>query len=265
MGVSKSSNSNEIKKAYYQLAKQYHPDTNKDEKAKEKFVEIQEAYEILSDDKKRAQYDQFGHASDSSNPNMGYGNYGNAGGFGGFGGFESGNPFGRGGANIFDELFNAWGGSSSSRQSTFSRGQDISASLNLGFMESVKGTKKPISVETIVNCEPCSGSGLKSGVKPTKCHVCGGTGEATFQKSGFMFVSTCTECGGQGKTVPPGSNCRSCGGKGRVRERKNVTVDIPPGVEDGSRIRLQQKGHAPLNGKGSPGDLFVTIKVFLLF
>ena len=266
LGLSKSASASEIKKAYYQLAKQYHPDTNKDPKAKEKFVEIQQAYEILSDDSKKAHYDQFGH-----NGFDGTGQQSNPGGFGGFsGGFPGG--FGAGqsssggfpggfGHDIFEQLFNGMGGGRSSAAREMAMGRDIELSLGIGFMDAVKGTTKQISFEAITKCDPCGGSGLKSGVKAKKCGTCNGTGQTVFSRGGFLMSTTCQSCGGSGTVVPPGSNCRSCAGKGRVRERKTVEVDIPAGVDDGSRIRLSKQGHAPLEGNGPNGDLFVQLKV----
>eukprot|EP00842_Homolaphlyctis_polyrhiza_P001394 jgi/Hompol1/2255/HPOL_005915-RA len=258
LGVSKSSSANEIKKAYYQLAKQYHPDTNKDASAKEKFVEIQEAYEILSDEQKRAQYDQYGKSAFDG------GGSGFPGGFGGFGGGPggfggAGGPFA--GANIFEQMFGNFGAGAGGRRQTHFVGEDISTSMNITFMEAAKGTKKPLSYVSVRNCQPCSGSGLKPGQKASTCGVCKGTGQVVFSRGGFHMATTCDACGGSGKTVPQSAKCNSCNGAGRVRERQSIIVDIPAGVEDSMRIRLAGQGDAPLDGEGASGDLFVVLNV----
>jgi molecular chaperone DnaJ len=140
-------------------------------------------------------------------------------------------------------------------------GSDINLSLGIGFMDAVRGVSKAISFDAISSCEPCSGSGLKPGAKPKKCQSCGGSGQTVFQRGGFLMSAPCGACGGEGTTVPQGSKCSSCSGKGKVKQRKTVEVDIPAGVQDGSRIRLSRQGHAPIEGQGPNGDLFVTLKV----
>lgn len=253
LGVSKDASPADIKKSYYQLAKQYHPDTNKDPKAKEKFVEIQSAYEILSDESKKAQYDQFG--SSAFNDNGGGFNPNGHPGFSGFGkGFSE---------DIFDQLFSAFGGSQRA-SGGMAMGQDVTVSFKIDFMEAAKGASKPLVYERIIECTPCKGSGLKAGAKRTTCVVCKGTGQTIFQRGGLLMSSTCTACKGQGVQTPRNSNCQSCDGQGRVREKKSVVVDIPAGVDDGSRIRLSNQGHAPLEGKGPSGDLYVVLKVSII-
>ena len=252
LGVGKSASASDIKKSYYQLAKQYHPDTNKDPSAKEKFVEIQSAYEILSDESKKAQYDQFG-SSAFENGGAGFNPNGHPG-FSGFGkGFSE---------DIFDQLFSAFGGQ---RSSGMAMGQDVTVSFKIDFMEAAKGASKPLEYERIIECNPCKGSGLKAGAKRTACGVCKGTGQTIFQRGGLLMSSTCNACRGQGVITPRNSNCQSCDGKGRVREKKSIIVNIPQGVDDGSRIRLGNQGHAPLEGKGPLGDLYVVLKVFPFF
>jgi molecular chaperone DnaJ len=252
LGLSKSASAADIKKSYYQLAKQYHPDTNKDPKAKERFVEIQSAYEILSDASKKAQYDQFGASAFNENGGPGFDPSGHPG-FSGFGkGFSD---------DIFDQLFSAFGGGQRTGGG-MATGQDVSVSFKIDFMEAAKGASKPLVYERIKECSPCKGSGLKPGAKRTTCVVCKGTGQSVFQRGGFLMSSTCSACKGQGVQTPRNSNCQSCDGEGRIRERKSIVVDIPAGVDDGSRIRLSNQGHAPLEGRGPSGDLFVVLKVF---
>jgi molecular chaperone DnaJ len=287
LGVGKDASAAEIKKAYYGLAKKYHPDTNKDATAKDKFGEIQSAYEILSDAKKKSQYDQFGAAGFDPNAGPGMGGMG-------------GNPFGGGGGNPFagfggqggfganinlDDLFQAFtgqnsgfggrrgGGGGGGFRNPFQQevmvGDNIEVSVNISFMEAAKGTSKTIKQNQLVTCQTCDGSGLKPGTKPSTCGTCHGSGTQVHMMSGgFQVASTCTNCGGSGKVVPASSECRTCSGAGAVRERNTITVDIPGGVEDGMRLRVDGAGHAPLTGrtgdasiKGTPGDLYVLVRV----
>lgn len=276
LGVGKSASAAEIKKAYYGLAKKFHPDTNKDPSAKDKFGEIQSAYEILSDPSKKEQYDQFGAAAfnQGGGPQPGGGDpFGGAGhpfsGFGAQGGF---------GANFnFDDLFSAFAGGrgpfgGSGRSSGAQEilvGENIEVQTSISFMEAAKGTHKSITIHPLVKCEPCSGSGLKPGTKQTKCHNCGGTGtEVHFMTGGFQMASSCGTCGGTGKVAPKGSDCRSCAGSGAVRERDTITVDIPAGIEDGMRLRIDGRGDAPVTGgsvgsspRTARGDLYVFVRV----
>lgn len=273
MGVSRSASAKEIKGAYYQLAKKHHPDTNPDksDKAKEKFVEIQTAYDILSDEGKKRAFDQYG-TTDGSSPGFdpfGGGGGGNpfagAGGFGGFGG-----GFGAGGnpSDIFDSLFGAFGGGtggSRSRGAGFAgetRGDDLETGVNVSFEEACLGATRNVTINPIERCGTCSGDGLKKGARKTTCGVCNGTGTRTFViQSGFQMASTCPACGGAGSSVAAGDACGSCDGVGRVRGRKTVQVKIPPGVDDGAKIRLEGAGDAPLQGTGPAGNLFVRINV----
>ncbi|RYO78731.1 hypothetical protein DL766_006197 [Monosporascus sp. MC13-8B] len=283
LGVDKSASAADIKKAYYGLAKKYHPDTNKDPSAKDKFAEIQSSYEILSDPKKREQYDQFGAAGfdPSGQPHPGaadpFGGAGHPfGGFGGQGGF---------GANInFDDLFSAFtggrgspfggGGGRAGGRGPFGGqeilvGDNIEVQTTISFMEAAKGTSKTIAVHPMVQCGTCTGTGLKPGTKRTECKSCGGTGtQVHFMTGGFQMASTCTACKGSGQATPRGSECRTCSGDGVVRERKTITVDIPAGIEDGMRLRLDGEGDAPVTGSSvdsnvrtTRGDLYVFVRV----
>lgn len=281
LGVSKSASSSDIKKAYYGLAKKYHPDTNKDPKAKDQFADIQSAYEILSDPKKKEQYDTFGAAGfdpsggaaggpggdpfgGAGNPFAGFGGGGGFGGFGGGGfGFEDlfnqhfgGGARGRGGRNPFQE-------------ESAVVGDNIEVQTTISFMEAAKGSSKTINITPLVTCNTCKGSGLKEGAKRSECNSCHGTGTRVhFMSGGFQMASTCNTCGGSGSTVPKSSQCRSCSGDGVVRERKSLTVDIPGGIEDGMRLRVDGQGDAPAlgaaadpNARGLKGDLYVFVRV----
>ncbi|KAL8702224.1 MAG: hypothetical protein Q9224_000094 [Gallowayella concinna] len=281
--VGKHASASEIKKSYYSLAKKYHPDTNKDAKAKDKFSEAQSAYELLSDSKKKEAWDQYGAAAfdqgagfDSSGGGAG-GPFGGPAGSGGFQGFAGG--FGGGfGADInFEDLFGAFTGggrrSRGSRQSPFQEeilvGQNIEVQTNISFMDAAKGTSKDILIHPLVQCKICSGRGLKKGQSRSTCQKCGGTGtKVHFVQAGFQMASTCETCGGQGMVVPRGGECGTCSGNGAIRERKKVNVDIPGGVEDGMRLRVSGEGDAAPTGtaanpnaRSTRGDLYVFIRV----
>ena len=267
--MDKNASSSDIKKAYYSLAKKYHPDTNKDAGAKDRFAESQAAYEILSDSKKKEAWDQYGAAA--FDQGAGFDPSGAAGGFGGFssGGF---------GADInFEDLFGAFTGGGrrgrGSRQSPFQEdvlvGQNIEVQTNVSFMDAAKGTSKDIFITPLVQCRTCSGAGLKKGQTRSTCKKCGGTGTRVhFMQAGFQMASTCDTCDGQGVVIPKGAECGPCGGNGVVRERKTVNIDIPGGVEDGMRLRVSGEGDAPLTGTAANlnaqttrGDLYVFIRV----
>ncbi|KAH7923983.1 hypothetical protein BV22DRAFT_1113052 [Leucogyrophana mollusca] len=264
LGVSKDASAAEIKKTYFSLARKYHPDTNADKGAQEKFVEIQEAYDVLKDDKKRAAYDQYGAASQQPgfDPNAFARNpFGGGGGFSGFKDFSE--AFGGSTqGDLFSQLFgNAFGG----RTSGFSqntKGANIEAHISVTFMDACKGTTRSLNVNPIAACSSCSGTGLRRGAKRSSCSSCHGTGTRTFVlDSGFQMASTCGTCLGSGSTIPRGSQCVDCSGQGHVRTKKTVNVDIPPGVEDGMTIRVPNAGDAPVSGKGSNGDLLVRVNV----
>ncbi|KAG6010103.1 hypothetical protein E4U21_000137 [Claviceps maximensis] len=277
LGVSKSSSPADIKKSYYGLAKKYHPDTNKDPGAKEKFAEIQAAYEILSDPKKKAQFDQFGAAGfDPSGGGPGGGDpFGGAGnpfsGFGAQGGF--------GGGFNFDDIFSAFtgqgsfGGRRGARSSPFQQeilvGDNIEVQASITFMEAAKGTSKTITITPLTTCGTCTGSGLKAGTQRSSCKSCNGSGTRVHVvHGGFQMASTCGACEGTGTSIPRGSECRTCSGNGVVRERKTIKVDIPAGIEDGMRLQVEGAGDAAVTGKSAdpnaksqPGDLYVFVRV----
>ncbi|CAG8467369.1 2993_t:CDS:2 [Acaulospora colombiana] len=255
LGVPKNASQSEIKKAYYALAKKYHPDTNKDPAAKEKFVKIQEAYDVLGDDEKRAQYDQWG--SDAG---------GFPGGFEGFsgGGFpDFGNFGGFGNNDFFNHVFGGFArGPGPGFGEPLVQGSDIEMQLSIPFMDAVTGTSQTVSVEAISTCKACKGRGTKGGVNPDKCIACKGTGVRRMSiASGFHMQSTCPECDGKGTRIRPENRCPSCGGRGQVRDRRPVLIEIPAGVDDGMNIRIPKQGDMPLGVEGIPGDLIVRIQV----
>lgn len=280
LGVGKDASAGDIKKAYYGLAKKYHPDTNKDDHAKERFSEAQTAYETLSDSEKRQAYDRYGSAAFDQNGGFDPGAAAGGGspfgagasGFGG-GGFGGGGGGGFGGIN-FEDIFGAFAGASGRGggrgrggpfgASTVMVGEDIEVQTSISFMDAAKGTSKSVFVTPQVNCGTCSGSGLKSGMKKSTCQKCGGSGTVNIVQGPFHMSTTCMNCGGVGSSIPRGSACNSCHGEGVVRERRNIQIDIPPGVEDGMRLRVSGEGDTPPGEAGSRaqrGDLYVSIKV----
>lgn len=269
LGVSKDASAKDIKNAYYQLAKKYHPDTSKEPGAKERFVEIQSAYDLLSDADKRAAFDKFG-TTDGSNPDFNPFGGGSPFGGGGFGGFHSAGSA----ESIFESLFGGafgggfggggFGGARTGRSgfSAQTRGEDIDSSVNITFEEACKGTTRTATISPIERCSPCSGSGLKADAKRKTCEVCHGTGTRTFViQGGFQMASTCPACSGTGSSVAPGDECGTCAGAGRVKVKRTVPVNIPAGVDDGYRIRMDGAGDAPVMGDGPPGSLYVRINV----
>lgn len=218
-----------------QLAKKWHPDTNKEPGANERFLEIQSAYDVLSDESKRAAYDRYGSASQQEgfNPNGPFG----GGGFGGFQDFGGGGRPGQNPADLWESLFGGqfgggggspFGGGSGGRQRPV-KGDDIETTVTLSFLEACNGITREVTVTPVVACKPCTGSGLKAGAKKSVCQTCRGTGQQTFQVSGMIMASTCQSCGGVGESIPRESRCGSCDGVGRVKERKQVKVEIPGG------------------------------------
>ncbi|HHW07885.1 MAG TPA: molecular chaperone DnaJ [Clostridia bacterium] len=251
LGVPRGATQEEIKKAYRKLARKYHPDVNPgDKQAEERFKEITEAYEVLSDEQKRAQYDQFGHVGDTGA------------GFGGFGGFQ-GTGFG-GLDDIFDMFFGGtgFGGAKANRGPQPQRGADLRYDLTIDFEEAAFGVKKNISIPRTETCSTCGGTGAAPGTSPSKCNVCGGTGEIrTTQNTPFgrfQSIRTCHRCQGTGEIIT--TPCSTCHGQGRVRRTRHITITVPPGVDTGSRLRVAGEGEAGLLG-GPPGDLYVIIKV----
>ena len=256
LGVQKTASADDIKKAYRSLARKYHPDLHPDDKdCAEKFKEVNEAYEVLSDPSKKERYDQFGHAG--VDPNYG------GGGFGGGAGF---NPFGDMG-DIFENLFGGgfgggFGGSTRARADAPRRGQDIDTTVTIEFMEACMGVKRDIKINRLDKCPDCKGSGASAGSTPQTCPECGGRGQVKVaQRTPFGVISsqkTCTKCGGKGKIVS--NPCSKCGGNGRIRVSKSLSVDIPAGIDDGQMLRVSGQGDAGVNG-GPSGNLNVGVRV----
>ncbi len=254
LGVQKGASDDEIKKAYRKMAKEYHPDLHPgDAEAEAKFKEIGEAYEVLSDPQKKARYDQYGHAG--VDPNFGAGGYGGGVDFGDFGDI----------GDIFSSIFGGgFGGGGSRRQNPNAprRGSDAAASVILSFEEAAKGCKKKVSVQRIVTCADCGGSGAKAGTSPQTCPDCGGSGQVTRQQRtpfGVMQTqSPCSRCQGRGRIIE--TPCPSCGGQGRVRQPEQMGINIPAGIDDGQVINIPGKGNAGVNG-GPAGDLQVQVTV----
>lgn len=256
LGVDKSADAGTIKKAYYKLAKQYHPDANPGDKvAEEKFKEANEAYEVLSDPEKKAKYDQFGHAAFDPNMGGGYGDFG--GGFGGFG------DFGDLGDILGGMFGGAFGGNSARRRNGPVQGEDIGASITISFEEAVFGVKKDISYSRICKCDSCQGAGSADGSKGVEtCPTCHGTGQVrrVQRMGGMAFQSTaaCDACHGSGRIIK--NPCTKCRGTGMGKENKRLTVSIPAGIDNGERIALRGKGNDGRNG-GPAGDLIITVGV----
>jgi len=251
LGLQKGASEDEIKKAYRKLAKQYHPDVNPgDKQAEERFKEVNEAYEVLSDPQKRQRYDAYGHAG--VDPNFGAGQGGWSGGFGGFDDFDLG--------SIFESFFG--GGTTTSRRNAPTRGESVRASVILSFEEAAFGCEKEISVNRIENCPECDGSGAEKGTSADTCSTCHGTGQVrTSRRTPLGMVSTtavCSDCHGSGKIIK--NPCHTCHGAGTVHKHRNIKIKIPAGIDEGQTISLRNEGNAGRNG-GPAGDLLVTISV----
>jgi molecular chaperone DnaJ len=245
LGLQRNATEAEIKKAFKRLAMKFHPDRNPDDKdSEDKFKEAKEAYEVLSEPKRRAAYDQFGHA-------------GVEGGFGagaaGAGGASFSDIFG----DVFGDIFGGAGGSRGGRGRVY-RGADLRYNLELSLEEAVHGTTVKIRIPSLVACEECSGSGAKKGTSPTTCPTCHGHGQVRMQQGFFALQQTCPRCHGSGQVVT--DPCPACRGEGRVEKQKTLSVKVPPGVDNGDRIRLAAEGEAGENG-GPPGDLYVQIVI----
>lgn len=250
LGVAKGASADELKKAYRRLAMKHHPDRNPDDKAsEEKFKEANEAYEMLSNEDKRAAYDRYGHAG--VDPSMA------AGGGGGFGGGGGGAGFGDIFGDVFGDIFGG-GGRAGGGQQRSNRGADLGYTLDLDLEEAVRGTKVQIRVPTLAECEICDGTGAKKGTSVTQCRTCSGSGQVRVQQGFFVMSQTCPTCHGRGKVIP--DPCKSCHGEGRVRKQKTLEVKIPAGVDTGDRIRLSGEGEAGAHG-GPAGDLYVQVSV----
>lgn len=246
LGVAKGAAKDEIKKAYRRMARKYHPDVSQEPDAEAKFKEINEAYEVLSDDQKRSVYDRFGHA-------------GLGGGVGGFGGFDFGgfrDPF-----DIFEEVFGSFGGfGGRTRQRGRSprRGADLRYEMTLEFEEAVFGVEREIEVPRQETCPVCKGDGVEPGTSPIRCPDCNGTGEIRRQTGFFISIGTCPRCQGRGEIIT--SPCKECNGRGRVAKTRRLSVKVPPGVDHGTQIRLSGEGESGTNN-GPPGNLYVVINV----
>ena len=245
LGVSQGADTGEIKSAFRRLARQYHPDVSQEANAEEKFKEINEAYEVLSDDEKRARYDRFGHA----------GVNGAGSGFpgGGFGGFE----------DIFVDILNsAFGDQQAGRRRSAARGRDRRVDVTIDFVESVFGVEKEIEFQRLEVCDDCDGSGAAAGTRPTTCPRCNGSGEERSVRQTFLgsMVQShaCPNCGGKGKIIQ--NPCRSCDGSGRKRKRAVLNVKIPAGISDGLQMQVRGDGDAGERG-APPGNLFVRVHV----
>ena len=249
LGVNKGASDDEIKKAYRQAAKKYHPDLHPgDKEAEEKFKEVNEAYEVLSDKEKKARYDQFGHAG--VDPNYGAGG--------------AGSPFGQDidFSDIFSSFFGGFGGRRSANPNAPRRGSDIETQLYISFEEAAKGCKKTVQYQAVSTCKDCNGTGAQKGTSPKTCSACGGRGQVTInQRTPFGVVQTsrpCDACKGRGKIIE--TPCRTCNGRGQVRRKKTVEVNIPAGINDDQVLNVAGHGNSGTNG-GPAGDLHVYIGI----
>ncbi|MEL3974178.1 molecular chaperone DnaJ [Rossellomorea oryzaecorticis] len=246
LGVGKGASKDELKKAYRKLSKKYHPDINKEADADQKFKEISEAYEVLSDDQKRAQYDRFGH----TDPNQGFGGGADFGG-GGFGGFE----------DIFNTFFGGGGGRRRDPNAP-RQGADLQYTMSLKFEEAVFGKETEIEIPKEEECDTCHGSGAKPGTKVETCSHCKGAGQLNVEQNTpfgrIVNRRVCHYCNGTGKQIK--EKCSTCGGAGKVQKRRTINVKIPAGIDDGQQLRVTGQGEPGVNG-GPPGDLYVVFHV----
>ncbi len=243
LGVAREASAEDIKKAFRKLAMQCHPDRHpNDKQAEQRFKDINEAYDVLKDEQKRAAYDRFGHAAfENGGRGAGGGDFGFSGGF----------------ADIFEEMFGSMMGGRAG-QGGANRGNDLRYNLEITLEEAFKGRETQVRVPTLTACESCHGSGAEAGSKPVNCPTCRGAGRVRTQQGFFTMERTCPACHGAGKVIE--NPCRACGGQGRVRKEKTLNVTIPPGVEDGTRIRLANEGEAGFRGGGN-GDLYIFLAV----
>ncbi len=251
LGCSRSASEAELKKAFRAKAKELHPDTNSgNASATEKFKQVNEAYEILRDPNKRAAYDRYGHAAFEGN--MG----------GGFSTGQSGNgDFASAFSDVFEDLFGDFMGNSGGRSQTSNRanrGADLRYNMRVNLEEAYSGKKTNIDIPTSISCNTCNGTGAQSGASPTSCPTCSGIGKVRAQQGFFTVERTCPTCSGRGQIIK--NPCRLCSGQGRVEKSKKLSVNIPPGVETGTRIRLTGEGEAGIRG-GNSGDLYIFIEV----
>ncbi|MDQ1912896.1 molecular chaperone DnaJ [Paenibacillus sp. GD4] len=246
LGLDKDASQEDIKKAYRKMARQYHPDVNKAADAEAKFKEAKEAYDVLSDDQKKATYDRYGHVD----PNQGMGG-------GGFGGADFGGGFG----DLFDMFFGGQGGGRRNPNAP-QRGSDLQYTLQIEFKEAVFGKKMEITIPRTETCETCHGNGAKPGTKPETCGVCHGSGQQeVVQNTAFGRIvnrRVCSACNGQGQIIK--DKCNTCHGTGKVKKQRTISLNIPAGVDDGAQLRVSGEGEAGTRG-GPPGDLYVVIRV----
>ncbi|NJN86865.1 MAG: molecular chaperone DnaJ [Leptolyngbyaceae cyanobacterium SL_7_1] len=249
LGVSRNADKEEIKHAYRRLARKYHPDVNKEDGAEERFKEINRAYEVLSEPETRARYDRFGEAGVGSAAGAGYQDFSDLGGF----------------ADIFESFFSGFsggGGQQTRRRSGPTRGDDLRLDLKLDFREAIFGGEKEIRISHLETCTTCTGSGAKPGTRPRGCPTCSGSGQvrrATRTPFGsFTQVSVCPTCNGSGQVIE--DKCDVCGGSGQRQEAKKLKINIPAGVDNGTKLRVSSEGDAGLRG-GPPGDLYVFLSV----
>ncbi len=255
LGVSKNATDKEIKSAFRRLAKKYHPDLNKDNpEAAEKFKEIGEAYEVLSDENKRRQYDQFGHAGVNGAGGAGFGGFEGFDGFSGFEGFQGSYGF-----NVDDIIDSFFGGGSNRGKNRKRPGADILKSIKLDFEDAIYGCERDLDLDVVEVCETCHGEG---GLDSKTCSKCHGSGTVTSEQhtilGSFVTKTTCPDCHGTGKTYD--KVCPDCHGKGQIKKHKTITVNIPAGIATGDRLRVPKKGGAGTNG-GEPGDLYLEFNV----
>ncbi len=247
LGVERGADASAIKVAFRKRAMQHHPDRNRDDpEAEQKFKELGEAYEILSDDQKRAAYDRFGHAA--------FKNGNGAAGFGGFGAAGAAGAF----SDIFDDIFSDFMGGRGGRRAGPGRGADLKYNLEIALEDAFAGKKTEISVPGSVACETCSGTGAQPGSGPAHCESCKGAGRVRVTQGFFTIERTCPACHGEGRVIS--DPCSDCSGQGRVRRERCLAVDIPAGIEDGTRIRLSGEGEAGPRG-GPEGDLYIFVHV----
>ena len=248
LGVDRNADQQSLKRAFRKLAQQYHPDVNKSADAEAQFKEINEAYQVLSDPQKRAAYDRFGHAA--TGPGSGFNDFGGAG-FGDLG-------------SIFEEFFSGFTGTSArGRRRAPRRGADLRVDITLTFQEAAFGTEKELEVPRMEPCDRCNGSGAEPGTAPERCPTCNGSGEVQRRQQSPLFgtivtATPCPTCGGEGEVI--NSPCSKCNGRKRVQVTRTLKVNVPAGVDDGTRIRLAGEGEAGMLG-GPPGNLYVVINV----
>ena len=241
LGVNKDATEEEIKKSYRKLAMKYHPDRNPDNpKSEAQFKEAKEAYEMLSDDQKRAAYDQYGHAGVEQ------------GGGAGFGAAGFGDAFG----DIFGDIFGGARQGGGGQRNNVYRGADLRYNMEITLEDAAKGIESKIRIPVQAACETCKGSGARPGTQPVTCTTCGGHGQVRMQQGFFSVQQTCPKCHGNGKMVK--DPCPTCSGAGRIKQNKTLSVKIPAGVDEGDRIRLTGEGEAGVNG-GPTGDLYVVV------